>query len=45
MGLSLSGEKEPTEWDTASHEERKMMLLRMRERVPSEGLALLGSEP
>lgn len=44
MGLSLSGEKEPTEWDTASHEERKMMLLRMRERVPSEGLALLGSE-
>ncbi|WP_300700902.1 DUF5691 domain-containing protein [Bacteroides sp.] len=44
MGLKDWGDTETDTWETASHEERKRMLCRLRESQPEQGLALLQTE-
>lgn len=44
MGLPAWKESDGESWETASHEERKRMLRRLREENPGEGLALLQTE-
>lgn len=44
MGLPAWGEPGNESWETASHEERKRMLCRLRQEQPEQGLALLQTE-
>lgn len=44
MGLPAWGAKDEITWETASHEERKQLLLETRRENPDEGLALLQTE-
>ena len=44
MGLKDWGETGNETWETASHEERKRMLCRLRETQPEQGLDLLQTE-
>lgn len=44
MGLKDWGNAGNETWETASHEERKRMLCRLRETQPEQGLALLQTE-
>ncbi|WP_279141785.1 DUF5691 domain-containing protein [Bacteroides acidifaciens] len=44
MGLPVWGEPGNESWETASHEERKRMLCRLRQEQPEQGLALLQTE-
>ena len=44
MGLPVWGTKEEITWETASHEERKQLLLETRSQNPDAGLGLLQAE-
>lgn len=44
MGLPVWGAKDEITWETASHEERKRLLLETRRENPDAGLALLQTE-